>query len=81
MYSIGLDVSKSTINVYIPKTNLDLVINNDLKSIKSLYAKLKKLYKKEIDKLVFIFEPTGNYSYALKVFCSEKNIVLILLKQ
>ena len=74
MYSIGLDVSKSTINVYIPKTNLDLVINNDLKSIKSLYSKLKKLYKKEIDKLVFIFEPTGNYSYALKAFCSEKNI-------
>ena len=45
MYSIGLDVSKSTINVYIPKTNLDLVINNDLKSIKSLYSKLKDTVK------------------------------------
>ena len=36
MYSMGLDVSKSTINVYIPKTNLDLVINNDLKSLNKL---------------------------------------------
>ena len=74
MYSIGLDVSKSTINVYIPKTNSDLVIDNDLKSIKSLYSKLKKHYKKEIDQLIFIFEPTGNYSHILKAFCSERNI-------
>ncbi len=74
MYSIGLDISKSTINVYIPKTNSDLIIDNDLNSIKAFYSKLKKYYKKEIDKLVFVFEPTGNYSYALKAFCSEKNI-------
>ena len=74
MYSIGLDVSKSTINVYIPIKDQDLVIDNNLKSIKALYSKLKKYYKKEIDKLVFIFEPTGNYSSVLKYFCSEKDI-------
>jgi hypothetical protein len=28
MYSIGLDVSKSTINVYIPINDLDLIIDN-----------------------------------------------------
>lgn len=74
MYSIGLDVSKSTINVYIPKGELDLVIDNNTKSIKQLYSKIKKLYKKEIDNLVFIFEPTANYSFILKKFCSEKDI-------
>ncbi len=31
MYSIGLDVSKSTINIYVPINELDLVITNDLK--------------------------------------------------
>lgn len=74
MYSIGLDVSKSTINVYIPINDLDLIIENSLNGIKSLYSKLKKLYKKEIDKLVFVYEPTANYSFLLKQFCANKNI-------
>ncbi|WP_321468059.1 IS110 family transposase [Halarcobacter sp.] len=74
MYSIGLDVSKSTINVYIPINDLDLIIDNSLNGIKSLYSKLKKLYKKEIDKLVFVYEPTANYSFLLKQFCANKNI-------
>ncbi len=74
MYSIGLDVSKSTINIYVPINELDLVITNDLKSIKSFYSKLKKLYKKEFDKLVFVYEPTGTYSFTLKKFCASKNI-------
>jgi transposase len=74
MNSIGLDISKSTINVYIPINDSDIVINNDSKGIKGLYAKLKKHYKKEIDKLVFVFEPTGNYSFLLKQFCANKHI-------
>ncbi len=74
MYSIGLDISKSTINVYIPFNDIDLVINNDLKSLKALHSKLKKYYKKEIDKLVFVYEPTSTYSFLLTKFCSEKKI-------
>lgn len=79
MYSIGLDISKSTINVYIPKNDLDLVIENNIKSIKQLYSKLKKIYKKEVDKLIFIFEPTANYSSALKHFCADKNIKCFII--
>ncbi|WP_419764289.1 MAG: IS110 family transposase [Arcobacter sp.] len=74
MYSIGLDISKSTINVYVPFNDLDLVIENNLKSLKSLYSKLKKHYKKDIDKLVFVYEPTGNYSSVIKKFAANKNI-------
>jgi transposase len=74
MYSIGLDISKSTINVYVPYNDLDLVIENNLKSLKGLYSKLKKQYKKELDKLVFVYEPTSNYSFLLKSFCANKNI-------
>jgi len=47
MYSIGLDISKSSVNVHMPLGALDLEIENSLKSFKSLYSKLKKLYKKE----------------------------------
>lgn len=71
---IGFDISKSTINVHIPKGSLDLEIENTNKTIKSLYSKLKKIYKKEINNLVFIYEPTGSYSYQLELFCSLKNI-------
>jgi len=74
MYSIGLDISKSTINVYIPINELDIVINNNLKAISGLYSKLKRLYKKEVNKLVFVFEPTGTYSFTLTKFCANKNI-------
>ncbi len=52
MYSIGLDISKSSIAVHIPKNDLDLEIENNAQALKALFAKLKKLYKKEIDKLI-----------------------------
>lgn len=74
MYSIGLDISKSTIDIYIPINKSNIQISNEKKAIKSFYSKLKKLYKKDINKLVFVFEPTGNYSSVLKKFCSEWSI-------
>ena len=46
---IGIDVSKATINIHISKTNQDLVLDNNLKSFRSLFSKLKKIYKKEIE--------------------------------
>ena len=78
MYSIGLDVSKSSINVHIRDKSLDLEIDNTLKAIKSLYAKLKKFYKKEIGDVVFVFEPTGSYSALLYRFCAEKGIKIYM---
>ncbi len=71
---IGLDVSKSSINVHIRKTNQDLQIDNTLQSLKSLHSKLKKIYKKDIEDIVFIFEPTGSYSELLRKFCADKLI-------
>jgi len=79
MYSIGLDVSKSSINVFISSEELDLDIENSPKALKSFYSKLKKLYKKEIDKIVFVFEPTGSYSALLYQFCASKNIQVFMI--
>ena len=67
---IGIDVSKATINVHILKTNQDLLLDNNLKSFRSLFSKLKKIYNKEIEDIIFIFEPTGSYSEALRKYCS-----------
>ncbi len=79
MYSIGLDISKSSIAIHIPLGNLDIEIENSIKALKSLYSKLKKVYKKEHDKLVFIFEPTGNYSSVLYRFCADKKIKVFII--
>lgn len=76
---IGIDVSKASINVHIPKNNQDLVLDNTLKSFKSLFSKLKKIYKKEIENIVFIFEPTGSYSEALRKYCSIKDIQCFII--
>jgi len=71
---IGIDVSKASINVHIPKNNQDLKLENTTKSFKALYSKLKKIYKKEISEIVFIFEPTGSYSEALRKYCFTQKI-------
>jgi len=76
---IGIDVSKASINVHIAKSNQDLVLENSLKSFRSLFSKLKKIYKKEIDDIIFIFEPTGSYSEALRKYCSEKSIKCFII--
>lgn len=72
--SIGLDVSKETISIYIPINKLDYEIKNTLGGLKRLSSKLKKLYKKEYDDLVFVYEPTGSYSEMLKKFCAKQSI-------
>jgi len=76
---IGIDVSKATINIHISKNNQDLVVDNSPKGFRSLYSKLKKIYKKEIENIVFIFEPTGSYSEALRKYCSEKQIKCFII--
>jgi len=74
MHSIGFDISKSTISIHVPLNALDLEIENTSKAIKSFYSKLKKLYQKELDSIVFVYEPTGSYSALLTKFCAQHGI-------
>ena len=76
---IGIDVSKASINVHIRKNSQDLVLENNIKSFRSLFSKLKKIYKKEIDDIVFIFEPTGSYSELLREYCSLQQIKCFII--
>lgn len=71
---IGLDVSKSTVSVFIPKGECEIEIANTVQGFTSLFSKLKKLYKKERDSLVFVYEPTSSYSNTLELFCANKQI-------
>lgn len=40
---------------------------------------MKKIYKKEVASVVFIFEPTGSYSELLRKFCAEKAIQCFII--
>lgn len=76
---IGIDVSKATLQVYVPIKDENISIDNTKKSLISLYSKLKKYYKKDIANLVIIFEPTGSYSVLLKRFCVDKKIYAFII--
>ena len=46
MYSIGLDISKASISVFIPINSLNIVIDNNITALKALYSKHKIIYNK-----------------------------------
>lgn len=71
---IGIDVSKATLQVYIPNGQLDLEFVNTKAGLSNLYKKLKVTYKEEVHNLVFIYESTGSYSMPLEQFCEKKEI-------
>ncbi len=76
---IGIDLSKASINVHISKNSQDLILDNSHKGFRALLSKLKKIYKKEIENVIFIFEPTGSYSESLRKYCSEQKIKCFII--
>jgi transposase len=71
---IGIDVAKSTLQVFIPKNGIDIEIENSPDGLKRLYSKLKKQYKKSMNDIVFVYESTGAYSTILEQYSHDKEI-------
>jgi transposase len=69
---IGIDISKSTIDVYDGKKSHKFE-NNEIG-----FNKIVALVE-EIKETVFIFEPTGIYSYALTEFCDKNSIGCVIV--
>jgi len=76
---IGIDVSKASLNIHIGKSGQDLQIENSIKGFRTLRSKLKKIYKKDIENIVYIFEPTGAYSEALRKYCHYQEIKCFII--
>lgn len=76
---IGIDISKANLQIYFPKTDQDMEIENSAKGLKQLFSKVKKVYGKTTD-VVWIYEPTGSYSSAIRRFCHEKSIRCFIVK-
>ena len=76
---IGIDISKSTLQVYLSKVDQDLEIDNSPQALKALVAKIKKHYGKKAN-AVWIFEPTGSYSTTVMRFAHEHAIACFIVK-
>lgn len=70
---IGVDISKSTLDIYIKPAGITLKIDNNLKGFKEWMRQLKKVCKPGINPLV-IMEHTGQYSYRFEGFLQSKGI-------
>ena len=71
---IGIDIAKATLQIHIPKGQLDLEVSNTKAGLSHLYKQLKLTYKKEFHNLIFVYESTGSYSRPLELFCQKKEI-------
>lgn len=71
-YYIGIDISKLSIDVYDGKKSYKF--ENNESGFKSLIS-----LAKDIKNTIFIFEPTGIYSYPLTEFCSKKSIQVVMV--
>jgi len=69
---IGIDISKATLDVYDGKKS------HKFKNDKSGFEQIVSLCE-DIKSTVFIFEPTGIYSNALKEFCAKEEIQVVLV--
>ena len=71
---IGIDVAKATLQIYIPKNQLDIEFANTKAGLNRLYKKLTTIYTEGLQDLVFVYESTGSYSRPLEQFCQKKEI-------
>jgi len=68
--TIGIDVSKLTLDVYIQTTKVHHQFTNDSKGFNQLISWLKK-QKVTLDETLFCFEHTGWYCLLLSYFLYE----------
>ena len=71
---VGIDVSKSNIDVYFGKVNKYISLCNNDNGYEQLLNELIKHYKKALSKIIVVFEPTGGYEYGLREFLQLKKI-------
>jgi transposase len=64
---IGVDVSKKTLNIYLPATNKAFEVTNDQQGFTTMLSTINKHYQL-LSELIVVFEPTGGYEYHLREF-------------
>lgn len=70
---VGVDISKSTLDIFVKPTGMMMKIPNDLCGFKKCISMLKKQSGNQKEVLV-IMEHTGQYSYRFELFLRSKEI-------
>jgi transposase len=77
--SVGIDVSKKTIDVYLYVRGLSAQFSNDKKGFKELLLWVKKNSGVDPSHVAFCFEHTGIYSMCLADFLNEIKVLFVIV--
>jgi transposase len=75
---VGVDVSKSTLDVFIRNAGFHYVVSNDPTGFAELLATICNISKCKPDEILFCFENTGKYSKMLSVFLHSQNLTFFM---
>lgn len=76
--TVGVDVSKLTIDVHLYVSNLHSRFDNNPKGFKAMLKWIKACGLKT-NEIFFCFEHTGLYSISLAAFLSEKDVLFVMV--
>lgn len=77
--TIGIDVAKETLDVWIHTTQFFKQFENTLEGHKKMLIWVLKESKYQMQELLFCFEHTGLYSYPLSVFLTEQKAYYFII--
>jgi len=72
---IGIDVSKLSLELYIPAKEKNYQLPNNGKGFATLQEQIDKYY--QLSEVILVFEPTGGYEKNLEYWCKLKEIQYI----
>jgi transposase len=72
-YTLGIDVSKNTLDIHCSEINQHIQIQNGSEGFKH-WLKWCKTHQIELNQSFIVMEHTGGYEYKLIQFCESKNI-------
>lgn len=72
-YTIGVDVSKNTLDIHCSEINQHIKIENGKEGFKH-FLKWIKIHQIDLEKTFLVLEHTGGYEYKLISFCQAKSI-------
>lgn len=77
--TVGIDISKLTIDVRIHNNQMFETFDNSIEGFKRLLKWTKNSCSNCLSEILFVFEHTGLYSYQLSVFLTELSICFVMV--
>ena len=75
-FTIGVDVSRNTLDIYCTEVNQHIRISNNSIGFKA-FCSFCKQYRIDLHQTIVVLEYTGGYEYKLLQFCEAKSIAFV----